>query len=193
MTAQTAIPPAEKVTHAMSDKEEQQNELQGEEAIDAAEHEAEDQEQDLLSRMQAERDELESKLLRVSADYQNFARRAQQNVESAVEQKLMDMARSLATVMDHFDRALEGQTKDEAQGVLQGVFMVYDELLSTLKRFGIERLDVEPGTEFDPNRHEALMRQPSEEIESNHVTMQMQPGYVLGEKVIRPAQVGVAE
>jgi molecular chaperone GrpE len=88
---------------------------------------------------------------------------------------------------------LEGHNKDEAEGVLQGVFMVHDELLATLNRFGIERLDVQPGTEFDPNRHEALMRQPSDEIDSNHVTMQMQPGYVLGEKVIRPAQVGVAE
>jgi len=52
-------------------------------------------------------------------------------------------------------------------------------------------VDVEPGEEFDPNHHEALMRQPADDIASNHVTMQMQPGYVLGEKVIRPAQVGV--
>ena len=177
----------------MSDHDQQPEELEGEEAIEAAEHEAESEEQGLLTRLQAERDELESKLLRVSADYQNFARRAQQNVDSAVEQKIMDMARSLVTVMDHFDRALEGQDKEETTGVLQGVLMVHDELLSTLNRFGIQRLDVEPGTEFDPNRHEALMRQPSDTIESNHVTMQMQPGYVLGEKVIRPAQVGVAE
>ena len=169
------------------------NEVQGEQAIEDAEHEAQAEERELLERLQSERDELESKLLRVSADYQNFARRAQQNVNAAVEQKLMDVARGLVTVMDHFDRALEGQNRDEADGVLQGVMMVHDELLSTLNRYGIERLDVEPGTEFDPNRHEALMRQPSAEIESNHITMQMQPGYVLGEKVIRPAQVGVAE
>lgn len=146
-----------------------------------------------LDKLQAERDELEAKLLRVSADYQNFARRAQQNVDAAVQQKLMDVARGLTTVLDHFDRALEGQSQDEASGVLQGVMMVHSELLATLNRFGVERVDVEPGTEFDPNRHEALMRQPSDEIESNHVTMQMQPGYVLGDKVIRPAQVGVAE
>jgi molecular chaperone GrpE len=177
----------------MSDHDQHPEELEGEEAIEAAEQEAESEEMSLLQRLQTERDELESKLLRVSADYQNFARRAQQNVDSAVEQKIMDMARGLATVMDHFDRALEGHNKDEAEGVLQGVFMVHDELLATLNRFGIERLDVQPGTEFDPNRHEALMRQPSDEIDSNHVTMQMQPGYVLGEKVIRPAQVGVAE
>lgn len=177
----------------MSDQEQQPEETDGEESGEAEVYEVAPDENSPLKQLQAERDELESKLLRVSADYQNFARRAQQNVDSAVEQKLMDMARSLATVMDHFDRALEGQSKDKAEGVLQGIFMVHDELLSTLKRFGVERMDVEPGTEFDPNRHEALMRQPSDEIESNHITMQMQPGYVLGEKVIRPAQVGVAE
>lgn len=177
----------------MSEPTQEPEELQGEEAIEAAEQEAESEEQALLERLQSERDEMESKLLRVSADYQNFARRAQQNVESAVEQKLMDVARGLTTVLDHFDRALEGQDQGEAAGVLQGVTMVNTELLATLNRFGIERMDVEPGTEFDPNKHEALMRQPSEDVESNHITMQMQPGYVLGDKVIRPAQVGVAE
>ena len=167
--------------------------FEGESALEAGELEAQSQEQGVLTRLQAERDELESRLLRVSADYQNFARRAQLNVESAVEQKLMDMARGLVTVMDHFDRALGVDTTGEQAGVLQGVTMVHSELLSTLQRFGIERLDVAPGEEFDPVRHEALMRQPSEDIASNHVTMQMLPGYVIGKKIIRPAQVGVAE
>lgn len=162
------------------------------EAQDAEQHEAAETDSPLAA-LQSERDELEAKLLRVSADYQNFARRAQQNVQAAGEQKLMDIARAMTTVLDHFDRALEGQDKDNAEGVLQGVFIVHSELLATLNRFGIDRLDVEPGTEFDPNQHEALMRQPSDEYESNQVTMQMQPGYVIGDKVIRPAQVGVAE
>lgn len=174
----------------MSDQDPQPEEQAGNEGI---EYEIAPEDLSPLDQIQAERDEFESKLLRVSADYQNFARRAQQNIDSAVEQKVMDMARGLVTVMDHFDRALEGQNTDDNAGVLQGVTMVHNELLGTLNRFGIERFDVEPGTEFDPNQHEALMRQPSDEIESNHVTMQMQPGYVLGAKVIRPAQVGVAE
>jgi molecular chaperone GrpE len=178
---------------AMSDQEQEHDELQGDEAAEPVEYEVAPEDQSPLDILQAERDDLESKLLRVSADYQNYARRAQQNIESAAEQKLMDIARGLVTVLDHFDRALEGQDTDTGAGVLQGVVMVHNELLATLNRFGIERLDVEPGTEFDPNRHEALMRQPSGDFESNHVTMQMQPGYVLGDKVIRPAQVGVAE
>ena len=169
------------------------NNVQGEDAIERAEREAQSEEQSVLDRLQSERDELESRLLRVSADYQNFAKRAQQNVDAAVQQKLVDIARGLVTVMDHFDRALDVEPQGQTAGLLQGVTMVRDELLSTLNRFGIQRVDVNAGDEFDPNRHEALMRQPSEEFESNHVTMQMQPGYVLGDKIIRPAQVGVAE
>ena len=176
-----------------NNKTQQAGDEEGESAIERAEQQAGSEEQGVLARLQAERNELESRLLRVSADYQNFARRAQQNVDSAVEQKLMDIARGLVTVMDHFDRALDVDAKSDAADVLKGVTMVHDELLSMLNRFGIERVDVEPGSEFDPVRHEALLRQPSDKIDSNHVTMQMQPGYVLGEKVIRPAQVGVAE
>lgn len=159
----------------------------------AADEVTEAQELDPMAALQAERDDFESKLLRVSADYQNFVRRAQQNTTAAVEQKLVDVARELVTVLDHFDRALDIETDGEPAGLVQGVTMVHSELLSTLGRFGIERVDVQPGEEFDPNRHEALMRQPAEDIESNHITMQMLPGYVLGDKVIRPAQVGVAE
>lgn len=166
----------------------------GAEAIDAAQAEATGQEMSLLKQLQVERDDLEQRLMRVSADYQNFARRAAQNVESAAQQKLMDIARALVTVLDHFDRALDADAdKTSAKDLLGGVTIVKNELLSTLNRFGIERLEVSPGDEFDPNRHEALMRQPSEEIASNHVTMQLQPGYVLGEKIVRPAQVSVAE
>jgi len=156
--------------------------------------------EDVMASVQQERDELEQKLLRVSADYQNFARRSQQNITAAGEQKAFDMAKALVTVLDHFDRALEAANTDAdadtsaAGGDLhRGVTMVHTELLATLGRFGIERLDVQPGDAFDPMKHEALMRQPSEDVESGRITMQMLPGYTLGEKVVRPAQVGVAE
>jgi len=166
----------------------------GEEAVESDQAQAADPELDALERLQAERDDFEHRLLRVSADYQNFARRAQQNVDIAVEQKLMDVGRGLVTVLDHFDRALGVDAQSTtAEDVMQGVSMVKSELLVTLSRYGIERVEVEVGDEFDPVRHEALMRQPSTEVDSNCITMQMQPGYMIGEKVLRPAQVGVAE
>lgn len=148
----------------------------------------------VVTALEKERDDLNDRLLRTMADYQNFARRAEQNVAVARDQQSMDIAKQLVTVLDHFDRALEiDPEKTTTQDLLQGVVIVRDELLRTLHRFGIERVEVAPGDVFDPNRHEALMRQPSEEVETNHVTAQFQPGYMLRDKIVRPAKVAVAE
>lgn len=138
-------------------------------------------------------EELEQRLLRTVADYQNLARRSRLDVEAARKQQAMDMARSLLSVLDNFDHALAvDPEKADAQSLLKGVTMVRDELLRALESFQIKRLDVEPGTEFDPNCHEAMMRQPAEGIETNQVTQQLQPGYTIGDKTLRPAKVAVA-
>ena len=155
------------------------------------------QEQDQDQAMQAlrkERDELENRLMRTAADYQNYVKRAEQNLKTAQQQQLMDLAKGLITVLDHFDRAMEVDPEQtSAKDVLSGVQMVRDELMRTLTNFGIERIDVQAGEAFDPNRHEAMMREQREDVDTNHVTQQLQPGYVLDEKVIRPAKVGVAQ
>ncbi len=144
--------------------------------------------------VEQERDDLQDRLLRVTADYQNFVRRSRQNTTDALDQQLMELTRSLITVLDHFDRALETDAEAvTANSVLEGVQMVRDELLKSLERFGVRRMNVGRGDEFDPNQHEALMRQPVDDLEPNHVASQLQPGYTLGEKTVRPAQVTVAE
>jgi molecular chaperone GrpE len=136
----------------------------------------------------------EARVLRANADYQNMARRSIQNVNSAREEQIMSMSRDLLTVMDQFDHALEiDPQKTDSAALLEGVQIVRDTLMRTFEGFGITRLEVEPGTEFDPNIHEALMRQQVEGIEPNHVTMQLQPGYMLKEKALRPAKVAVAQ
>jgi len=150
--------------------------------------------EDPLAALQSERDALDDKLRRTMADYQNFARRAEQNVVVARQQTLIDVAKQLVTVLDHFDHALAADIeKTSAEDLLKGVGIVHAELLRTLSSFGVQKLDAQPGEVFDPNKHEALMRQPHDEIESNHVTAQLQPGYVIDDKTIRPAKVSIAE
>jgi molecular chaperone GrpE len=115
--------------------------------------------------------------LAAAADYQNYVRRAQQNVSEAREQQLFDFARSLVTVLDHFDRALQvDPERTSTQTVLQGMQMVHDELLKVLEKFGIQRVEAKPGEPFDPARHQALMHQPAEGVEPDHVAAQFQPG-----------------
>ncbi|MEM9915943.1 MAG: nucleotide exchange factor GrpE [Planctomycetota bacterium] len=149
---------------------------------------------DEFASLQKERDELEAKLMRTAADYQNFVRRSQLNLDATKQETLMKVAKSLVGVMDNFDRALELDPETtSAEDVQKGAATIQAALLQALESFGLKKITVEPGDEFDPNLHEALMRQPSNEIESNHVAAQFMPGYILNDQPVRPAQVSVAE
>lgn len=149
---------------------------------------------DDLADLKTKADELEAKLLRAAADYQNVVRRSQQNVAAAREQTVMEVARDLLTVMDHFDHAVNFDADAaDPRALLEGVIMVRDELMRILERHGVKRMPVSRGDEFDPNKHEAMMRHAAQGIETNQVVDQLQPGYTIGEKTLRPAKVSVAE
>jgi len=144
--------------------------------------------------LQKERDEFEAKLMRTAADYQNFVRRSQLNLDATKQETLMKVAKSLVGVMDNFDRALELDPETtSAEDMQKGAASIQSALIQALEGFGLKKITVEPGDDFDPNLHEALMRQPSDDIESNHVAAQFMPGYILNDQPVRPAQVSVAE
>ena len=138
--------------------------------------------------------EMESKYLRAVADLQNYAKRTRQNIADARQQQLMDVARALVIVLDHFDHALEADPdRTSTDALLKGVRIVRDELLGSLEKFGVKRYEAKQGDQFDPNRHEAMMRQAVEGLEPDRVAAQLQPGYMLEEKTLRPAKVSVTE
>jgi molecular chaperone GrpE len=160
----------------------------------ADEAQADQELEQVLGDLQKERDDLEQRLLRLSADYQNFVRRSNQNIAATREQQTYDLAKALVTVLDHFDLALQvDPAKTPAATILQGVQMVRDELLRTLEGFGVKRMNPAVGQEFDPQRHEAMMRQKLTDTEPDRVAMTLQPGYTLGDKTIRPAKVAITE
>lgn len=137
--------------------------------------------------------EFKDKYLRSVAEYQTSSRRWQQNVFDARDQQTFEIAKALVKVLDTFDHALAvDPVKVSSESVLTGVGMVRTELLKSLESFGIARIEARPGDEFDPRRHEALMRQPTAEIAEHHVVAQLQPGYTLGERTVRPVKVSVA-
>jgi len=179
---------ADEVEGQASQFQERATEAEGEAEADAAAPEP------TVEQLQQERDDLEQKLLRVSADYQNYIRRAQANETTAQQQQLMDVAKSLVTVLDHFDHALQvDPEKTSPEKMMEGMQMVRDELLRVLAQHGVERVDAAVGEPFDPNRHEAMMRQPTDELAPDHVAAQIQPGYALQDKTVRPAKVTVAQ
>ena len=149
---------------------------------------------DRYVQLQTERDELQEKVLRVTADYQNLARRSRISIDEARQQQIMNVARALLTPLDQFDHALNVDVETtDAKAILQGVQIVRDELMKAIEQFGVRRLEAQVGEPFDPNRHEGLMRQPVEGLDPDHVAAQLQPGYTLEDKVLRPVKVAISE
>lgn len=142
--------------------------------------------------LQKERDDLLGRLQRVSADYQNYMRRSQQFLQDEVERVRGDVLKLFIPILDDFDRALEAEPGDDAARALQGgMRIVRDNLLKTLEQAGVSVLPVQRGDDFDPHCHEALMRQPADDLKSHQVSAVLQAGYRYGSRTLRPAKVAV--
>ena len=138
--------------------------------------------------------ELDGRLKRTAADYQNYVRRSAREVLSAREQGKVELVRALITSLDHLDRAMAvDAASTTAEEVQKGVSSTIEELAKAMASAGVVKLVPEPGDEFDPNVHEALMHTPAEGIESGRVAATFMPGYLVGEVPVRPAQVSVAQ
>jgi molecular chaperone GrpE len=144
-------------------------------------------------RLTRERDEAVGQLKRSLADFQNYQRRALQNEQEAKRQGTTGVLMSVLPVLDHFDLALTQPTPDEnSRKILDGVKVIRAELLRVLENHGVTLISPAPNDEFDPNRHSAIMQQAAEGVEPGNVSATFQPGYALGDRVIRSAKVAVA-
>ncbi|MFT5422418.1 MAG: molecular chaperone GrpE [Phycisphaerales bacterium] len=139
-----------------------------------------------------DRDDLFGKMQRMAADHQNFQRRAHLNEVEAKEQAIRGVLQSIIPVLDHFELAL-GQDPEKltTEAILGGVRMIQTEFLRVLSNCGVSQISPEPNEEFNPMRHEAMMRQPAEGIEPGHVAQCLGVGYALGDRVVRPAKVAI--
>lgn len=152
-----------------------------------------DEAADLVRQLENERDDAIDARQRALADYRNFQRRSMENEQRAKQDGAVRVVRSVLPVLDHFDLALDQDTSSlNVEQLIGGVKIVRDELSKALEQHGVTRLEPEIGSEFDPNRHEAVTRMPGEGVAPNHIVAVMQPGYMLGEQVLRPAKVAVA-
>jgi molecular chaperone GrpE len=173
----------------------------GQEALDtAASQEAGAQaELDPVAVLEAEKAELKEKLLRILADFENLRRRTERELADARIYAVSNFARDMLTVADNVRRALDSvpaEARDGEAGPLQalveGLELTERDLLNTLERYGVKKLDPE-GQRFDPNLHHAVFEVPNPEVPSGTVVQVVQSGYVIGERVLRPALVGVAK
>ncbi|WP_096270633.1 nucleotide exchange factor GrpE [Paucisalibacillus globulus] len=143
-----------------------------------------------IENLQKEKDELYQRFLRAQAEFDNFKKRSIKEREAAAKYKSQDLATELLPAIDNFERALQVEVDESNKGLLEGISMVYRQLIDALKSQGIEAIE-SVGKEFDPNVHQAVMQVEDESMDSNVVVEELQKGYLIKDRVIRPAMVKV--
>ena len=146
--------------------------------------------EDELAVLQQERDEYLDNLQRLKAEFDNYRKRAAREQESLVARAHERLVKDLLPVLDDLTRALEAAENHEEATLEDGVRLVHRQLAQILEKEGLA--EIETVGVFDPHVHEALLSQPSE-AESGSVIEVLQKGYRLGDRVLRPARVIIAE
>jgi molecular chaperone GrpE len=147
----------------------------------------------LLEQLQRERDEAQAAHKHALADFANYQRRAVSNEQVARQQGAGAVVMSVVGVIDHFDLALnQDLSKATPQQIVDGVKVIREELIKALQHQGVSLIVPKVNDEFVPGKHEAIMHQAAPDVAPGHVSMVLQSGYALGERVLRPAKVAVA-
>jgi molecular chaperone GrpE len=143
--------------------------------------------------------ELKDKVLRTLAEMENLRRRTEREVADARTYGIASFARDVLGIADNMQRALDaaqqelsGSTDPGVKTLLEGVELTERELLKALERNGVKRFDPQ-GEKFDPNLHQAMYEVPDESVPSGMVMQVIQPGYMIGERMLRPALVAVSK
>ena len=136
-------------------------------------------------------EELNAKYMRLMADFQNQKKRFDKERSDIYQFANEDLVKNLLEVIDNFERALDA-AKDADPKFLDGMEMIFKQLMGALEKAGVQEIQA-LGEEFDPNFHNAVMMEETEEYESNKVSGVMQKGYTLNSRVIRPSMVKVAQ
>ena len=147
-----------------------------------------------VAALQTERDDLLGRLQRVSADYANYQKRVQRDIEQAREFANESLLKALLPMFDDMERALAAAKvhPDDTASLVKGMQMVHDNALSTAAAFGLAVIDA-AGKPFDPSLHAALLQQPSPDVPPQTVLNEVQKGYTLKGRLLRPAQVIVSK
>ncbi|PKR79042.1 nucleotide exchange factor GrpE [Halalkalibacillus sediminis] len=162
-----------------------------EQTVDTENNEENEQEEKTeVEQLIEEKEELNNRLIRLQADFDNYRRRVKKEKENDLKYKSQDLATELIPVLDNFERALQVEVSDKDQSFVDGVKMVYQQLQQSLANAGIEEIEAE-NESFDPQKHQAIMQVEEEGYESDQVVEVLQKGYQLKDRVIRPAMVKV--
>lgn len=177
------------------DHEDKKITVESEKAVSPAEETAEDEKQKLaeaLSAKEKEAKENYDRYLRAVAELDNFKKRAARDKADTIKYGKEEIIKDILPFLDSLDRALEHADAADAKTFKEGMALMQDQLLCCLKKHGVERIDC-TGANFDPNIHEALMQMESDQHENNQIVSEMEKGYLLNGRLIRPSRVCVCK
>ena len=154
---------------------------------------------DPVEALKAENADLRDRFLRLAAEMDNLRRRTDREVKDAKSYAVTGFARDMLSVSDNLRRAIETLPEDARTSadatmtaLIEGVEMTERGMLATLERHGVRKIEAE-GQKFDPNFHQAMFEVPNPNVANNTVVQVVQAGYAIGDRVLRPAMVGVAK
>lgn len=183
-------------------KEQDQRELEDEAFLDDPEEQLEDEEPSLdeveadeCEALRAEVADLKDKLLRALADAENVRKRAERDKRDGELYGATRLARDLLSVHDNFERALENATdaaRQAAPGLMEGIELTHRDLVAAFEKHRIVGVRPQPGDKFDPKLHQAMFEAPVPGTKAGEIIQVMNAGFTIGERLLRPAQVGVS-
>ena len=145
-----------------------------------------------INPLQEKYETLNNQYLRLAADFDNFRKRQEQEKEALLKYGAENTVKKLIEVLDNFDRGIKAiETVEDCDKVKECYNLAYKNFMDVLTKIGLETIKAE-GETFDPNFHEAVMQTPSSEVPENTIIAELQKGYKLGDKVLRPTLVNVA-
>ena len=145
-----------------------------------------------LSDLQRERDDFKDRWMRKSAEFDNYRKRIERERREQADQAIVDLLQDVLPVVDDFDRALTSDAGEGSAAYRKGVELIHGKLHDLLRRYGVTPIEA-LGTDFDPNIHQAVMHEVSPEHREGEVIGELQKGYMIKDRLLRPAMVKVAK
>lgn len=179
-------PQQEPAEEEQSDTEESQTMV----ALTFDEYEALENE---IEALKTEIEEQKDGWLRTRADFDNYKKRVQRDAARSYQDAMSSVLKIFLNAADDLERALKNKPgSNEVASWINGIELIHQKLINQMKNQGIERMNVQPGDEFDPNIHEAITQEDHPDFEEGQIIEVIQPGYRISDRIIRPAMVRVA-
>jgi molecular chaperone GrpE len=155
---------------------------------------------DPLAAMEEEKAALQDRLLRLAAEFENYRKRIDRERRDQADAAVANAIEDLLPIIDNFERALEASNPAKAgrhesgdiEAFRRGVELIHKQMLDLLRKRGVTPIEA-LGTDFDPNVHQAVIHEPSDQHREGEVMEELQRGYKLGERLLRPSMVKVAK